>query len=155
MENPFASEAGKAKIARRLPGVPAETIEDYIEDAWANALRVAPCLSTLDDEDKVKQITAILRSVILRWDEAGTNSVSAKVAGPYQVQLGAQPKRGYNLQPSEIVDLSSFCKKLGRPFSIDTTPPELPEEYPLAGATINGYYGGPLGEWSPDAPEVP
>ena len=154
MENPFGSTEGKAAIARRLKGVDSDTIQDYIDDAWANALRVAPCLKDLEDEDKVKQVAAILRSVILRWHEAGTNSVTGKVAGPYQVQLGTQPKRGYQLQPSEVVDLTSFCKKQGRPFSIDTTP-ELPEGYPLCGATINGYPGGPQGEWSPDAPEVP
>lgn len=154
MDNPFESAEGKAAIARRLPGVDSDTVQDYIDDAWANALRVAPCILEMDDENKEKQITAILRSIILRWHESGTGGVSAKVAGPYQMQLNAQPKRGYLLQPSEIVDLTSFCKKQGRPFSIDTTP-ELPEGYPLYGATINGYPGGPHGEWSPDAPEVP
>jgi hypothetical protein len=154
MENPFASTEGKAAIARRLVGVDVGTVGDYIDDAWANALRVAPCLSTLEDEDKEKQVAAILRSIILRWHESGTNSVTGKVAGPFQLQLGAQPRRGYNLQPSEIVDLSRFCKRQGRPFMIDTTPEEQPG-WPLQGATINGYCNGPHGEWSPDAPEVP
>lgn len=154
MQNPFLSSEGKAAIARRLSGVDADTVQDYIEDAWANATRVAPCISSedFDDEEKIGQITAILRSVILRWHESGTGGTTGKVAGPYQLQLSEQPKRGYLLQPSEVVDLSSFCKTQGRPFSIDTVPYDADNGYPLQGATINGYHGGPHGEWSPDAP---
>src|SRR6478609_5785232 len=131
MENPFDSTEGKAAIARRLPGVDADTVKDYIEDAWARATSVAPCIAlesfppgaTQDLKDqKVAELRAVLRGIILRWHEAQAGGLTGKtqMAGPYQqsVQLDARPKRGYTLQPSEIIDLQRLCQKKGRPFSI-------------------------------------
>lgn len=167
MQNPFDDAAGKAEIARRLPGVDADTVGDYIADAWARALSIAPCLGELTfppvgkEEVKTAEVKAVLRAIILRWHEAQAGGQTGKtmMAGPYQqsVQLDARPKRGYTLQPSEIVDLQRLCQKKGRPFSFDTIPDEIPNQVPLFGVVVNGStegLHGPPGEWSPDAPIV-
>lgn len=169
MLNPFADDTGKAAIARRLqPAADAATVQDYIEDAWARATSVAPCIALesfppgATDEikaGKVAELKAVLRGIILRWHEAQAGGVTGKtnMAGPYQqsLQLDARPKRGYTLQPSEIIDLQRLCMKKGRPFSFDTMPDDPVANVPLYGAVVNGRTEdlmGPPGEWSPDAP---
>lgn len=168
MQNPFGDDAGKAAIARRLqPQVESTTVDDYVEDAWARATAVAPCIA-LDtfpkegeEEQKTAELKAILRGIILRWHEAQAGGATGKtnMAGPYQqsVQLDARPKRGFVLQPSEIVDLQRLCMKRGRPFSVDTMPDDPQANVPLYGVVVNGdteTLNGPPGEWSPDAPVV-
>jgi hypothetical protein len=159
VQNPFASDEGKATIARRLPGVPPETIEDYVTDAWAKATMVAPCIASdtfpdAEHPEKAAQATAILRSIILRWAENKSGAVTAKVAGPYQLSLDQRPTRGFSLLPAEEVDLRKLCAKGSTPWSFDTTPDDFRPNWPLQGACINGYATGPAGEWSPDAPEL-
>lgn len=168
MENPFNNEEGKAAIARRLPdGVAADTVQDYIEDAWAYATSAAPCIAldsfpkTGEEAQKTAELKAILRSIILRWHDAQSGAVTGKsqMAGPFQqnIQLDQRPRRGYTLQPSEIIDLQRLCMKKGRPFSFDTMPDDPTLNVPLYGAVVNGStegLRGPPGEWSPDAPVV-
>lgn len=166
MQNPFAGEA-KNNIERRLPGVDSSTVQDYIDDAWARATSIAPCIAedtfpkgTEEQKaQKVAELRAILRGIILRWHEAQAGGATGKtqMAGPYQqaVQLDQRPKRGYTLQPSEIIDLQRLCQKKGRPFSFDTMPDEPELNVPLYGVVVNGStegLQGPPGEWSPDAP---
>ncbi len=168
MDNPFADAEGKAAIARRLqPAADPATVQDYIEDAWARATSVAPCIAEdtfppgATEEiraNKVAELKAILRGLILRWHEAQAGGLTGKtnMAGPYQqsLQLDARPKRGYTLQPSEIVDLQRLCIRRGAAFSVDTIPAE--EQYtgdPLYGVVVNGTtvgLCGPPGEWSED-----
>lgn len=168
MDNPFDNTEGKAAIARRLqPSADAATVQDYIEDAWAQATSVAPCIAedtfpTGTPEQiatKIAQVKAVLRSIILRWHESQAGGYTGKTqsAGPYQqsLQLDARPKRGYTLMPSEVVDLQRLCLRKGRPFSIDTMPEEEATGAPLYGVVVNGdteTLNGPPGEWSPDAP---
>ena len=164
MQNPFLGD-GKAAITRRLPNVDGETVDDYIADAWAKAVGVAPCISldTFPPEnkpEKAAELTAILRAIILRWHEAQSGALTGKtqMAGPYQqsIQLDARPKRGYTLQPSEIVDLQRLCQRTGRPFTFDTMPSDFEVKPPLYGVVVNGStegLNGPPGEWSPDAVE--
>ena len=166
MQNPFADDAGKTAIARRLqPSAADETVQDYIEDAWARATSIAPCIAedtfpsgTEEEQNrKISEVKAILRSIILRWHEAQAGGLTGKTnsAGPYQqsLQLDARPKRGYTLQPSEIVDLQRLCLKKGRPFSVDTMPEDDTADVPLYGVVINGPEDpslAPPGVWSPD-----
>lgn len=169
MDNPFNDAEGRAAIKRRLqPTADDATVQDYIDDVWARATSVAPCIAkttfpTGTDEEKaakVAQVKAILRGIILRWHEAQAGGLTGKTqsAGPYQqsLQLDARPKRGYVLQPSEIIDLQRLCLKRGRPFSIDTMPDDTVSTAPLYGVVVNGdeFLNGPAGEWSPDAPVV-
>lgn len=168
MQNPFADDAGKAAIARRLkPAADDATVQDYIDDAWAQATSIAPCLADeafpkeAEVATKTAQVKAVLRSIILRWHESQAGGLTGKSqqAGPYQqsLQLDARPKRGYTLMPSEIVDLQRLCLKKGRPFSIDTMPDTGWDGDPLEGVVVNGdteTLNGPPGEWSPDAHDM-
>ena len=166
MDNPFDNAEGKAAIKRRLPdGTPDDTIQDYIEDAWARAISIAPCIALdsfppSDKPEKEDLLKAILRSIILRWNEASAGGVAGKtqMAGPYQqaLQFDARPKRGLTLINAEIVDLQRLCLKKGRPFTFDTMPDDFKVTTPLHGVVVNGdeNLNGPPGEWSPDAPEV-
>ncbi|UOW93078.1 head-to-tail adaptor [Mycobacterium phage NoShow] len=166
MDNPFGDDEGKAAIARRLqPKADDATVGDYIEDAWARATSIAPCIAEdtfptgteKEQARKVAELKAILRGIILRWHEAQAGGLTGKTqsAGPYQqsLQLDSRPKRGYTLQPSEIVDLQRLCLKKGRPFSVDTMPEDPAADVPLAGVVVNGdteTLNGPAGEWSED-----
>lgn len=163
MDNPFAGD-GKAKIVRRLPNVSADTIQDYIDDAWAKATGVAPCIATdafpsgtpEEKATKAAELVAILRGIILRWDDAQSGVKTIKQAGIYQETLDPGVKRGFNLWPSEVVDLGKLCARGGRPFSVDTMPDDFEVKPPLYGVVVNGdeFLNGPDGEWSPDAPEL-
>jgi len=157
MDNPFDSDEGRAAIARRLqPPADPETVKDYVEDAWARATSIAPCIAEdTFPEEKSGQLKAVLRGIILRWHEAQAGGLTGKTqsAGPYQqsLQLDSRPKRGYTLQPSEIVDLQRLCLRKGRPFSIDTMPDDPEPNVPLYGVVVNGdteTLNGPAGEWS-------
>lgn len=167
MDNPFMDSDGKAAISRRLqPPADSATVDDYIADAWARATSVAPCIALetfppgATDEikaGKVAELKAVLRGIILRWHEAQAGGVTGKtnMAGPYQqsVQLDARPRRGYTLQPSEVIDLQRLCMRRGRPFSFDTIPDEVGNDIPLYGVVVNGItetLNGPPGEWSED-----
>lgn len=129
MENPFLG-AGKAEIARRLPdNVSTETIDDYIEDAWARAVGIVPGVAEESfppegKPEKAGQIKAILRAIILRWHEAQSGAITGQqhTAGPYAqaLQLDARPKRGYTLIPSEVVDLQRVVRRQGGMFSVST-----------------------------------
>lgn len=159
MENPFDPEndEGFQAISRRLPGVDEETIKDYVEDAWARALEAAPCISDTEfPEEKEGLVKAILRSIILRWHDNSTGVVTGRMAGPYQVQLAAPQKKGYYLQPAEILDLQGLCRSESSAFSFSTIPAGF-NTSPLHGVVINEGPGGyhPPGEWSPVEPDFP
>lgn len=103
-----------------------------IEDAIAQALTVAPCL-TSTDLTYVQQIAVrgILRTAILRWDEAGTGAkvTRSQSSGGLFTQSETldttQERRGV-FWPSEIRALQAICKTKPRPYTIDmggvTTP---------------------------------
>jgi hypothetical protein len=156
MDNPFAG-AGKAQIVRRLPpDVPSTTVDDYVADAWAKATSVAPCIATADfppddKPEKEAELTAILRGIILRWHEAQSGVKTTQQAGPFQQTVDPGPKRGFNLWPSEVVDLGKLCQRSGRPFTVDTLPDDFEIKPPLYGVVVNGStegLHGPPGEWS-------
>lgn len=125
MQNPFVG-SGKAAIVRRLPDdVPSETVDDYIADAWSKATSVAPCIGEDDfPEENANQVKAVLRGIILRWHDAQSGVKVQQAAGPYQQVIDPGPKRGYQLWPSEILDLQRICKSSGVIFTIDTFPDE-------------------------------
>ena len=103
-----------------------------INDASALAARVAPCL--LDDDflwgDAAR---AILRSVVLRWDQAGTGAVQSQSAGPYSVTLDTRSEWRSLFWPSDIAALQDLCRdngvETGQAFQIDTVPTSAREGY--------------------------
>ena len=107
-----------------------------IADVEARALAAAPCLATIDLEDaenalKLAQVKAVLRSVILRWNDVGSGarqSVSEQV-GPFSRtegfgSLGSRPL----LTPQEIAELRDVCAGA-------TTTPRAAYTVDMAGGT--------------------
>ena len=52
-----------------------------IEDATAMAVRVAPCIASIDFTDG-PAVKAILRGALLRWNDAGSGAIQAQTATP-------------------------------------------------------------------------
>ncbi|GGF39083.1 hypothetical protein [Williamsia phyllosphaerae] len=77
-----------------------------IRDALALAARVAPCILD-DDFPSPDAAKAIIRGAILRWNDAGSGSVTQKTAGPYGVTVDSGRKSMF--WPSEIKDLQRLC----------------------------------------------
>lgn len=115
---------------------PFATIDDdkadaMIADAEAQAVMVAPCIAVLDetaDAVKFAAVKAILRSAVLRWDDAGNGGISStqQGAGPYQqtqVVDTSKVRRGA-FWPSEITRLQAICAgdRGKAAFQIDTMP---------------------------------
>lgn len=122
MQNPFEDPAD---ITRRLPHVSSETITDLVQDSWARATEVAPCI--LSDEfpsEKEPLVKTLLRALILRWaDQNGLtpdSNTTHRVAGPYQMTVEAPQRKGFRLSLGETVDFTKLCQKRGRPFTIHT-----------------------------------
>lgn len=82
-----------------------------IEDAMADASRVAPCIT---DEDltavKAAQFKSVLRAAILRWNDSGSGALQAQQAGPFGQTLDTRIQRKGMFWPSEIEALQDICK---------------------------------------------
>lgn len=101
-----------------------ENANTLIDDAEALAMLSAPCLADMDLPTwKANAARAILRGTILRWNDAGSGSVSQQSAGPFSVTVTPQARRN-SFWPSEITDLQKICRTpdSGKAFSIDTAP---------------------------------
>lgn len=108
---------------------PFATIDDdkaaaMITDAVATATIAAPCLAdpTTLTPLQLAAAKAVLRSAVLRWDEAGNGAISTQAMGPFSVSLDTKQQRRQMFWPSEIADLQKICKggSDGGAFSIDT-----------------------------------
>jgi hypothetical protein len=77
-----------------------------IDDTLARAARLAPCI--LDEDfaypDAAK---AILRGVVLRWNESGTGITTTQTAGPYGMTVDT--KTTPRFWPTEIQELQGMC----------------------------------------------
>lgn len=100
--------------------------EAMIADAVAQAVMVAPCLAVEDDLDANQKaaVLAVLRSAILRWNEAGTGAVQQQTAGPFTSMVDTRQQRRSLFWPTEIAQLQGICTTLaggsGGIFAIDT-----------------------------------
>lgn len=101
-----------------------------IDDAYARAARVAPCLQDEDfqaDPGNVAVVRSVLRAAILRRNDAGSGATQYQTAGPFAQQTATgQPHRSM-LWPSEIEELQAVCAAYsgtssGGAFSINTSP---------------------------------
>lgn len=93
-----------------------------IEDAMADASRVAPCINDADlSAVKVSQFKSVLRGAVLRWNEAGTGALQSQQAGPFGQTLDTRQTRRGMFWPAELESLRNICK--GAPtgaYSVDT-----------------------------------
>ena len=113
-----------------------ELVDLMVAAANAKASRVAPCLTwtgTPTDQpvpsaDQLAEARLLLAGAISRWSEAGAGAVSTKttMTGPYMSTetIDTKQRTGFNLWPSEIVQLQDICKAGGNSsaFTVDTAP---------------------------------
>ena len=108
--------------------IEADMLAAMIADVSAMAVLVAPCLkdeTTLTEEQKAAA-KAVLRGVILRWNESGTGAFQSQTAGPFTVQMDTRQQRRGAFWPSEIEQLQGICSGgsggTGKAFTVDTAP---------------------------------
>ena len=94
-----------------------------IEDAEAMAVLAAPCIT---DPEFVNTgaVKAILRTAILRWNDAGSGAVTQQTVGPYSQTIDTTNIRRGLFWPSEIDQLRNLCVggRSGKAFEVDTMP---------------------------------
>lgn len=103
-----------------------------IEDAMADASRVAPCILDVDlAPAKVAQFKSVLRAALLRWHDSGSGALQSQNAGPFGQTLDTRQARRGMFWPSEIESLEGICKPRtkGRAGAIDLTPPAARRGY--------------------------
>lgn len=94
------------------PSIDAGKAQEMIDDATALATLVAPCIAVAEFANTAA-VKAILRSAILRWDEAGTGAVSQQTAGPFGQTYDTRQERRSMFWPSEVVQLQGLCTTAG------------------------------------------
>lgn len=104
-----------------------EKAEQMIADAEALALLAAPCLAEPDPDvlltDAQKAaVKAVLRSAILRWNDAGSGALQSEQVGPFGQTYDNRQQRRSMFWPSEIVQLQDICggTSTGGAFALDT-----------------------------------
>ena len=104
--------------------VPDSKIKVMIDDAIADATRVAPCLLELESLELepaklglvLSQIKSILRAALARWGESGSGALQQQTQsiGPWSQTATAdtrQERKGM-YWPSEITALQDICKRI-------------------------------------------
>jgi hypothetical protein len=100
-----------------------------ISDAIGMAVINAPCLATPDNltANQLAAAKAVLRTAILRWNDAGSGAVETQSMLGMSVTLDTKQHRRSMFWPSEIEDLQRICKAGtidGGAFSINTATAE-------------------------------
>lgn len=101
--------------------IPPAKAEAMIEDALAQALLVAPCI-TDDAFALAAAAKSILRGAVLRWHDAGNGAVQQATAGPFGQTVDTRQARRGMFWPSEIEQLQKLCRAVtdNGIFSVDT-----------------------------------
>lgn len=106
--------------------IPEAKAQAMVDDALADASRVAPCINDDGLSDlKAAQFRSVLRGAILRWHEAGTGALQSQQAGPFGQTLDTRQVRKGMFWPNEIESLQDICKgdtTASGVFAIDTVP---------------------------------
>lgn len=108
--------------------IEAEQAEAMIADATAQAIVAAPCLGTESDldENQTAAVRSVLRSAILRWNDAGSGAFQYEAMGPFTVSHDTRQSRRSLFWPSELAQLEAVCKAVtgttGTAFAVDTAP---------------------------------
>jgi hypothetical protein len=102
--------------------IEAAKAQAMIDDALALAARIAPCIN---DEDFAYPgaALAILRSAVLRWNDAGTGAVQTYQVGQVSQGFDNRTPRKSLFWPSEIEALQELCQgdiTPGTAFDVDT-----------------------------------
>lgn len=113
--------------------------------ANSRASRVAPCLTSTDpapDNGLLEEARLVLIGAIGRWSQAGSGAFQQQTAGVFGVTIDTRQRSGYNLWPSEIVQLQDICKNgsEGKVFAVDTAPDCLTVHSLLCSLTFGATY---------------
>lgn len=81
-----------------------------VDDAVALAAQVAPCLELPNFPERHAGVLAVLRSVIIRWDGAGTGAMTQVGEGSYTQMMDTVRARRGLLLPKEISMLQRICR---------------------------------------------
>lgn len=105
--------------------IPTAKADAMIDDVLALAARVAPCIMS-DDFEYDAAAKAILRGIVLRWNEQGNAGLQSRsvTKGPFsesETYDTRQQRRGA-FWPSEIESLQELCRgaEVSGAFSVDT-----------------------------------
>lgn len=94
-----------------------------IEDATAQAIITAPCLTGTLTEVQALAVKGILRAAILRWNDAGSGAkvTQQTTAGPFSSSdtFDTTNQRRGVFWPSEITALQRICKVAPSPYGVD------------------------------------
>jgi hypothetical protein len=110
-----------------------DLVEAMVAGANAQASRVAPCLDwdgTVEDEPEptagqLAEVKLILIGAVHRWVQAGSGALQQETVGPFGQTIDTRQRTGFNLWPSEIVQLQAVCLSgsvAARAYEIDTMP---------------------------------
>lgn len=108
--------------------IDASKAQAMIADAVAQAQLAAPCLTDEDNltDPQKAAVKSILRSAILRWNDAGSGALQMQTAGPFQQTVDTRQTRRALFWPSEIEQLQKVCEQVtggsGGAFTVDTAP---------------------------------
>lgn len=81
-----------------------------VEDAVALAAQVAPCIELPHFPESHAGVLAVLRSVIIRWDGAGSGAMTQVGEGSYTQMMDTVRARRGLLLPKEISMLQRICR---------------------------------------------
>ena len=107
-----------------------------IADAIAQAQLAAPCLANEANltETQLAQYKAVLRSAIIRWDDAGSGGVTtySTTAGSFSEQQTTDSSRLRKglFWPSEVDQLRRICGQSRRSGTVDTGPDGQDDRWP-------------------------
>jgi hypothetical protein len=100
--------------------------EEMVHDATALAVLAAPCLEDEESltENQVTAVKAILRRVVLRWNDGAAGAIQSESIGSFQQVFDTTQSRRGLFTPAEISQLQGICagEGDGGAFSIDTYP---------------------------------
>ena len=117
-----------------------------IGDAEAQAIMVAPCLSDPDEltEHQQAAVKAIMRSALLRWNDAGSGAFTQQTAGPFSVSVDNRQTRRSLFWPTEIEQLQQICAAVtgatSGAFSVDTAPGGGLQHSPICSLNFGAVY---------------
>lgn len=92
--------------------IEATKAQAMIDDAEAMAVLVAPCIADAEFANAAA-VKAILRGVVLRWNDAGSGALASEGAGPFSQTIDTRQERRTMFWPSEIEQLQNLCGTLG------------------------------------------
>lgn len=106
--------------------------EAMIEDALAMATLYAPCIMS-DDFAYDAAAKAIIRSAILRWNEAGTGAATSLTALGFGQSFDTRQNRRDMFTNLEVEQLQKLCTQSvkARAYEVDLTPPGAGIRSPL------------------------